>query len=71
MGNYRIKDPQAEASYSQKAAIGVPLVEKAFPELTKGEASQILDRLKSEEPGTREGAIAGVIDLLTMNLTEA
>lgn len=57
-----VKDPSAPASFKQKQAIGLNILDAIFPEgLTKGEASHIISRLKN---GERQEAIAELIDKL-------
>lgn len=57
MTEIRIKEPGAPATFRQRQAIGLALVDAAFPDgLTKGEASGWIGRLRAEDEALRTGA---------------
>lgn len=63
MAEVQIKDPTMEASFRQKQAIGLALVDAAFPEgLNKGEASAWISRLKSTIQEKRQEALSELIE---------
>ena len=56
----RIQNPDAPASYGQKAAIGILIVDAALPALTKGEASDMVDKIKK---GTQDAIAEQTYDV--------
>jgi hypothetical protein len=61
--DFTIKNPDAEASFRQRQAIGFSLLDAAFPGgLTKQMASEWISQLKADETPVRRDAISALIE---------